>query len=154
MPSKQCPNGHTMRELQSKCSKCGWHDEDGLSKVQREASGPPKFCTWRGCDQLADMITVEVELRGMVYRRIAGEILDRNGNPMGGYKFVRWVARCHAHDIHEKQAVRPDWRDAAIAEFQREHPEFAVVPTDEQEKRDMLSMCRAFLQSFQTREAA
>ena len=109
-----------------------------------DCGDPPQFCTWAGCGNKAVQTRVEVSHNGHVYRKIASDVMDRNHKLAGAYTWVGWVGRCDNHYDQEQRAIGADWREQVMQEFWAQHPEFAVVPRDEQERKDILSMWKAY----------
>lgn len=111
MPGKSCPNGHSMRELQSRCGKCGWQEGDGT-----DGSGPipepPRQCSFHGCQSPTSVVDVEMTDRsGDTYRFKPRMVFGKNLVPLPGFTFVAWVTRCCWHYMHELEKLGKDWRE-------------------------------------------
>ena len=128
-----------------KCS-CGFK----LKAARNDIGGPPRFCTWSGCDtevmgkSNSGVVFAEVMINGNIYRRHGSEVFDGKGMLRSGYVFHAWVVRCPKHFFKERDAVKLDWREQMLRDFQSAHPEFAVVPSDESERRDVIAMAKSF----------
>jgi len=146
--NKLCPNGHRMRELQSRCAACGWQE----SEEKKQPSADHRRCAYRYYNDqcplpgtMSETTRAETDSEFMCYHH-----MDARGNPKkSAFVYHEIMAgRLTGHKGSEVQTMM----DEKIAELMVSNPELFYVPETPQDSREYQKMVMAYIRnvSFKT----
>jgi hypothetical protein len=136
--NKQCPNGHRMRELQSKCSACGWEES-----AFNEEKHTDHNCAWTGCPLLGSL-TDSRGGKGAIWY-CDTHFFNRN-DPMFCQTVTGQFQRGEL--LPEKKHWSDILMEEKMEELRKTNPELFFKPRSQAEKDDYQAMMVNFIRSL------
>ena len=141
--NKQCPNGHRMRELQSRCSACGWQE----SEQPKQSKADHRRCAYRYYNDqcplpgtMSETTRAEQDTEFFCYHH-----MEHRDNPKKS-AFIYHEIMAEKLTGHTGSGVQ-EMMDKKLAELKVSNPELFYKPETPAESREYQKMMMNYLRN-------